>query len=307
MPGRSSAKNPMGLGRQTALPASVAKVFRREVAPGGVLLHLPRRSADANVPLLLAAAKAAIKDMEARLFVLVHHGDPGVAIVRSLHQEAHSLTTRVVQIPEHHPDALSWLVAEAKAAAPYLECCYDEAGERSERRLRVLPVAPGSDASLPLGESDVLLVTGGGKGIAAECALGLARESGCALGIVGRSSPDIDRELASNLARLRGAGVRTTYAAADVCDRDAVARAIDEIEAVLGPVTALVHGAGSNTPASLVSLESQDFIRTLAPETTRTRVSARKARAECAALRGRIRIGDRPAGAARRGRLRVGQ
>ena len=44
----------------------------------------------------------------------------------------------------------------------------------------------------PLATDDVLLVTGGGKGIACECALALATESGCALGIVGRSSPDSD-------------------------------------------------------------------------------------------------------------------
>ncbi|MFX5760811.1 hypothetical protein ABTE44_18960, partial [Acinetobacter baumannii] len=38
-------------------------------------------------------------------------------------------------------------------------------------------------------ESDVILVTGGAKGILAECALGIARETGATLVLVGRGEP----------------------------------------------------------------------------------------------------------------------
>jgi len=56
------------------------------------------------------------------------------------------------------------------------------------------------------------------------------------------------------------------YAAADVVDHEAVAAAVDELEAELGPVTALIHGAGMNTPVSLVALEPADFGRTAGPK-----------------------------------------
>ena len=145
--------------------------------------------------------------MESRLVVLVHHGHPRVAVVRTLHQEARSLVTRIVELPHDTPqlrrDAPDWVLEEACSAAEFLECRFDAAGRRSERSLDVLPVFADLSGSkseaagaLPLGPEDVLLVAGGGKGIAAECAIALAQESGCALGILGRSSPETDDELA---------------------------------------------------------------------------------------------------------------
>ena len=239
-----------------------------EVGVGGVLLHLPRRDARANLPLLLAAAKAAFDGVDARLFVMVHHGDAGVAVARTLHQEARSLATRIVETPEQHPEAVDWVIAEARAAASYLECQYDERGARRERRLRVLPSKPIAEPFLPLSDNDVLLVTGGGKGIAAECGLALARESGCALGIVGRSKLEAtaDAELRENLARLAASGVRSVYASADVADGAALGRAIEAIESELGPITGLLHAAGLNAPKSLSTLDDSDFARTLAPK-----------------------------------------
>ena len=60
----------------------------------------------------------------------------------------------------------------------------------------------------PIGQGDVLLVTGGGKGIAAESALALARATGISLALIGRSDPETDKELAENLERIAAAGVR---------------------------------------------------------------------------------------------------
>ncbi len=100
----------------------------------------------------------------------------------------------------------------------------------------------------------MLLVTGGGKGIAAECALAFARETGVKLAIIGRSDPNSDKELAGNLARVAAAGVCSSYICADVTDAEAVRAAVVEIERNLGPVTAILHGAGVNTPQLINSL-----------------------------------------------------
>jgi enediyne polyketide synthase len=104
-----------------------------------------------------------------------------------------------------------------------------------------------------LSAADVLLVTGGGKGIAAECALDLARTSGARLAIVGRSRPDADSALAENLARLEAAGVRFGYFVADVADAEQVRAAVRAIESSLGAVTAVLHGAGANEPRPIAS------------------------------------------------------
>ncbi|WP_433467536.1 SDR family NAD(P)-dependent oxidoreductase [Spirillospora sp. CA-128828] len=134
------------------------------------------------------------------------------------------------------------------------------------RREPVLaPVEPrGTD--LPLGPDDVLLVTGGGKGISAECALALARESGARLALVGRSDPAGDEELTANLDRMEAAGVTARYLRADVTDADRVAAAVAAAEAALGPVTAVLHGAGGNVPKLLDELTDDDYARTIDPK-----------------------------------------
>ena len=117
-----------------------------------------------------------------------------------------------------------------------------------------------------LGSGDVLLVSGGGKGIAAECALHLAHRNGIKLALLGRSRPADDPELSANLDRLAGAGAVVHYIAADVTDAGAVRCAVREFEDLLGPVTAILHGAGANVPKLLSSLDETACVRTLAPK-----------------------------------------
>ena len=54
-----------------------------------------------------------------------------------------------------------------------------------------------------------MLVTGGGKGIAAECALALAIERDVKLGLIGRARPEDDSILAANLSRMAASGARS--------------------------------------------------------------------------------------------------
>jgi enediyne polyketide synthase len=125
---------------------------------------------------------------------------------------------------------------------------------------------PSGDAFAGLGPDDVLLVTGGGKGIGAECALAAARTVGARLAILGRSDPRTDPELAANLERMAAAGIRTLYLRADVADETAVQAAIARADAELGPVTALMHAAGVNTPRALGAVDEEGLRRTLAPK-----------------------------------------
>lgn len=112
----------------------------------------------------------------------------------------------------------------------------------------------------------MLLVTGGGKGIGAECALALAESSGARLVLFGRAAPGSDAELDANLARLQAAGLSPLYVAVDVTDDAAVATAVATVEAQLGPVTVVLHAAGRNVPRLLSSLTLEDYRATLAPK-----------------------------------------
>ncbi|HEY4593976.1 MAG TPA: SDR family oxidoreductase, partial [Thermoanaerobaculia bacterium] len=234
--------------------------------PGrGIALCLPREVNERHPGLFVEAAQAALAAERPLRFLLVQEGGVGAAFARTLHLEIPETTVCAVELPLDHPDALSWIAAEAAAASGYTEAHYDSAGVRRVPVLRLL-TASGGPAELPLGPDDVLLVTGGGKGIAAECALDLALASGARLALLGRSSPERDAELAANLDRMAAAGVQALYLPADVTDAAAVRAAVGEIETALGPVTAFLHGAGTNDPRPLSALDPESCLRTFAPK-----------------------------------------
>jgi 2-dehydro-3-deoxy-L-rhamnonate dehydrogenase (NAD+) len=86
------------------------------------------------------------------------------------------------------------------------------------------------------------LITGGGRGIGFACARRLAAEGvACAL-------LDVQEDLAGEAARSLGIG--HVGIAADVADRDHVARAFREAEAALGPVNVVVNSAGIAGPTA---------------------------------------------------------
>ncbi|GAA3500056.1 type I polyketide synthase [Streptomyces prasinosporus] len=245
-----------------------AERLRRRLADAGVgagvLAVLPRGCARPEVDRVLAAAHSALAGDRARRFVLVQEGRGAAGLAKTLHLEAPHLRTTVVHTPAV-PDVVERVVAEVAATGRFTEVHYDDAGVRRVPTLRALPVAPERTES-PLDASDVLLVTGGGKGISAECALAVARRTGAALAVLGRSDPAADRELADNLERMRAAGVRVHYARADVTAPDQVTAALAELTRELGGITGLLHGAGRNEPNALPRLTPSDFERTFAPK-----------------------------------------
>ncbi|MGR6975173.1 type I polyketide synthase [Streptomyces cynarae] len=230
----------------------------------GVLAVLAKGCARQEVERVLAAAHSALAGDRGRRFVLVQDGRGAAGLAKTLYLEAPHLRTTVVHTPLTE-DVVARVVAEVAATTRFAEVHYDDAGVRRVPTLRALPVAPERTAS-PLDASDVLLVTGGGKGISAECALAVAQKTGAALAVLGRSDPAEDRELADNLERMRAGGVRVHYARADVTVPEQVSAAVAELTGKLGTVTGLLHGAGRNEPNALARLAAQDFERTFAPK-----------------------------------------
>src|SRR6185369_5375296 len=128
-----------------------------------------------------------------------------------------------------HPDAAAWILAESLAARGYTEARYSPDGKRCEPVLRPLVLEP-DECELPLTSNDVLVVTGGARGITAECALRLARESGARLAIFGLSKPAADDEIVSNLARMKAADIDFRYYRVDVTDAAAIRDAVGNVE-----------------------------------------------------------------------------
>ncbi|MFL6140069.1 MAG: SDR family NAD(P)-dependent oxidoreductase [Frankiaceae bacterium] len=242
--------------------------LQRAGVGGGVLVCLPPQCAPDDLRLALEGAQAALTAPAGTRFVLVQQGQGAAGLARTLHLEAPQLRTTVVHLPAGAPDAdrmVTHVVAEVAGTLRFSEAHYDEQGLRRVPTLRAMPVRPARRID-PLGSGDVLLVTGGGKGITAESALALAGDAGAKVAVLGRSDPATDDELAANLRRMAEAGLTVRYARADVTDATAVRAAVEELTGALGPVTALLHGAGRNEPGGLAALAMDDLRRTFAPK-----------------------------------------
>jgi NAD(P)-dependent dehydrogenase (short-subunit alcohol dehydrogenase family) len=135
----------------------------------------------------------------------------------------------------------------------------------------------------PFAKGEIVVVSGGARGVTAEVAVAVARSTGATLLLLGRSAPptpepdwlaglteegEIKRELLAHggpaapkdlgeayrkalanrevlltLRRIEQAGGRALYRQVDVRDADAVAAVLAEVRG-LGSITGLVHGAG---------------------------------------------------------------
>ncbi|MFL5540563.1 MAG: SDR family NAD(P)-dependent oxidoreductase [Longimicrobiaceae bacterium] len=234
----------------------------REGTGGGVAVCLPPEPDERHLPLLLDGVRAALSSPR---FLLVQHGGGAASLARTLHLEAPHLAVCVADVPADAPDAARLVADELRAAAGgYVEAWYDAHGVRRVPRLR--PAPPAADGEEPpLAAGDVLLASGGAKGITAECALALVRGTGAAAALLGRA-PEDDPAVAATLARFAAEGVRVRYLRADVTDAASVRAAVAEAEAAPGPVTALLHGAGVNTPRLLAALDAEAALGTLAPK-----------------------------------------
>ncbi|HMC30963.1 MAG TPA: SDR family NAD(P)-dependent oxidoreductase [Candidatus Angelobacter sp.] len=238
----------------------------RAVSGSGLVCCVPAELEQCAAEFLLQSAQSALKRSSQQV-VFVQHGGGASALARTLYLENPHIKVAVVNAPLGHPETAHWAAAEARANRGFTEAHYDAAGVRREPRLKLLwPQKDAQNASLT--PQDLLLVTGGGKGIAAESALHLARSSGCRLALLGRSEPIAGSELESNLHRFAQAGVRFAYYSADITDRQAIARAIQQIQAESGPITAVLHGAGTNAPRRMEEITPADLQQTLAPKLT---------------------------------------
>jgi enediyne polyketide synthase len=239
----------------------------------GVLLCLPDNGED-HVGLFLEAGKAAIAQEEGSRFVVVQGKFGASGLTRTAFLESnYTVPTTLITLADLAPssaagvdETLKRVITEAAATTSFAEVRYEADGTRTQPLLRVVqaPVEPSTDT--PLDASDVLLVSGGGKGITAECALVMAKDSGAKLALIGRDEVEADEELVENMARFAAAGITYQYERADVTDAEQIARAVAAFEAGLGPVTAVMHGAGRNVPGALANLSEEEFHKTLAPK-----------------------------------------
>ncbi|HKR14750.1 MAG TPA: SDR family NAD(P)-dependent oxidoreductase [Pyrinomonadaceae bacterium] len=247
-----------------SLKDQLQQAFDASQIGAGICLILPEYDETPRPDLLLAAVRA-FQETPAARFVLVQHGGIGAAFVRTLALETPNATVCVVNVPANDARAVERIVAEAGAASGYSEAHYDDAGTRREPILKLLS-APEKPGALPLNSDDLMVVSGGGKGIAAECAISLASTTGVRLVLLGRSDPAKDDELARNLARMKALNIKFRYEQVDVTNQKQVSWTLRGIVDEFGPVTAFLHGAGANVPQLISALDEKAIRQTFAPK-----------------------------------------
>ncbi|GAA2221451.1 hypothetical protein GCM10010232_02080 [Streptomyces amakusaensis] len=115
--------------------------------------------------------------------------------------------------------------------------------------------APRRDAAArPWRPRGTVLVTGGTGALGGHAARWLAGNGAEHIVLVGRAGPGAALE-----AELTGLGARVTVLACDVSDRDALAALLAALDAEGGPITAVVHAAGTIGHTPLDALTPQGF------------------------------------------------
>lgn len=218
--------------------------------------------AENDAALLLEAAKAFLQSGGDK-FVVVQHEKSFAGFVRSFTLEYPEIFMRVVTLPLNAA-SVEWLLREVSASGEnYAEASYDERGKRFAPVVR--PVETKAEKiEIGLTANDVLVATGGAKGITAECVLALARQTNVKLALFGTSDAELDREVKNNLDRFRASGVNCVYYSVDVTDTEAVASAVEKVETQFGKVTAILHAAAKNEPRLVAQSETDKLQKTIA-------------------------------------------
>jgi enediyne polyketide synthase len=198
------------------------------------------------------------------------------ALARTLHLERPELRVRVIDFANTMvPDQIADLVVNELGGPAFLSTVgYTAEGQRLVPQARLQQPADYVTRSFEWTNNDVILVTGGGKGITAECALALGQETKARIVLVG-STPSPDREggvnansseLERTLARFDAADLNYRYFPCNLTQVEAVRNLIERVRTELGPITAVVHGAGVNRIRHLGDSGTDDVFAEVAPK-----------------------------------------
>ncbi len=258
---------------------------------------VPGRAAGARV------ANGAEREIEVERSAVRPTRGAGLAgLVRTIAREVPGLTLRLVDVePKEEPRGIAdSLFTELLTADGPLVVGYRD-GARAVVRLRPAPGPDGGALPAALDASAVVLLTGGARGITARVAVELARRSGCAIELVGRTplptgpedaatasasdAPALrrafiaagvrrpaeiearivrllaEREVRATLATLGQFGSSVRYHAVDVRDPEAVAAVVADVYARHGRLDGIIHGAGVLADRLLRDKTSDSFER----------------------------------------------
>ncbi|MGD9365064.1 MAG: SDR family NAD(P)-dependent oxidoreductase [Desulfobacteraceae bacterium] len=198
-----------------------------------------------------------------------------VALAASLHHERKDLCVRVVDFsPTAEPEQIATAaLAEIHSPQVFSAAAYDSKMTRRIPRPYLLDPGQYRPRSITWSRQDVLLVTGGGKGITAACAFRVAHTIGCRTALLGSSPYPVttagsndNNPLTATLQRYTDHGLTAEYYCCDLTNQKAVAATLARIENEMGPVAAVIHGAGLNIPRPTQTVTPAEAYTEIAPK-----------------------------------------
>lgn len=115
-------------------------------------------------------------------------------------------------------------------------------------------------------EQDVILVTGGAKGITLECVRQLGIACKCRFILMGRSDHNADEALRLNLQSLEASHVIFEYCRAEIGDSNEVSQLVGKLNDQGTIITGIIHSAGINHPRKIGELTEDNVIQCLRPK-----------------------------------------
>jgi len=198
------------------------------------------------------------------------------AFAQSLSHERPDLKVRSLSVTQSKLLDASWMLATLAAEKDAIEALvvagYDAEDERRLPRLEMDQPVQYTPRAVSYSANDVVLVTGGAKGITAACALEMAKAYGVRMALIGSSpltAEDVnnpEHPIQKTLQAYLDAGLEAAYYACNITRVDDVELMIAQIRSELGEPTGLIHGAGSNQPRPVSSVKATDAEKEMAPK-----------------------------------------
>lgn len=198
-----------------------------------------------------------------------------MALAASMHLEHPELIVRVIDFaPEIRTEQITKKIAEELLTSNnYAAVGFDRKLTRCVPKPCVHEPSRYHPRKISWTPEDVLLVTGGAKGITAECSFALARTTKVRMALIGSSPHPHDDsashggdEIALTLKRFSEAGLTSRYYQCDITDTDSVMRVVKQIQSELGNITGVIHGSALNKPGDLNMVSTLEALNEVSPK-----------------------------------------
>ena len=197
------------------------------------------------------------------------------ALAKSVYLERDDLKVRVIDF-DHRTDTntiAKKIILEIEGPENFVEVGYDRQFTRRTTVANAIEPLQYVPDLLSWSDKDVILVTGGAKGITAECAFSLASTVGAKMALVGRSSlvnsesgSQTERTITEILRRYEEKSLTVRYYSCDICNPNAVAQTVRRIQNEMGSIKGIIHGAGQNTPRRFYQVSPEEALKEIGPK-----------------------------------------